>query len=51
MVTNQHYYSVTLIVWSMKLKAKMFMKVLVRKKKCLILATILLSENIMIQTN
>ena len=40
MVTNQDYYSLILIVWSMKLKLKMFMKILVRIKKCLILVII-----------
>ena len=40
MVTNQDYHSLILIVWSMKLKLKMFMKILVRIKKCLILVII-----------
>ena len=52
MVTAQNYSSLTLIVWSMKLKLKMFMKILVGINKCLILAIIHLSQNIMvIQTN
>ena len=37
MVTTQDYYSLALIVWSTKLKLKMFIKILVRIKKCLIL--------------
>ena len=37
---------------SLKLKRKMYMKILVRIKKCLILAIILLNQNtMMIQTN
>ena len=52
MVTTQDYYSLILIVWHMKLKTKMFMKILVRIKKCLILVIIQLNQNIMmIQTN
>ena len=52
MVTAQDYSSLTLIVSCMKLKLKMFMKILVGINKCLILAIIHLSQNIMvIQTN
>ena len=49
MVTTQDLFTDT---DSLKLKRKMYMKILVRIKKCLILAIILLSQNIMmIQTN
>ena len=52
MVLNQYYYALILIVWYMKLKLKIFMKILVKVKKCLILVIIHLSQNIMmIQTN
>ena len=37
------YYSLTLIVWCMKLKLKMFMKTLIKTKKCLIFVIIQLS--------
>ena len=51
-VTTQGYYSLTLIVWSMKLKLKMFIKILGKTRKCLTLVIIQLSQNIMmIQTN
>ena len=51
-VATQYYYSITLTARCMKLKRKMYMKILVRIKKCLILATILLMQNIMmIQLN
>ena len=36
------------IVWCLKLRPKMFMKILVRIKKCLILVIIQVSQNIMI---
>ena len=36
MVIIQEYYSLTLIVWCMKLEPKTFMKILVKIKKCLI---------------
>ena len=51
-IITQDYYSLTLIVWCMKLKLKMFMKILVRMKKFLILEIFLPSEKLMmIQTN
>ena len=52
-LTNYHMLEcVFLIVWCMKLKWKMYMKILVRINKCLILAIILLIQKIiMIQTN
>ena len=40
MLTDQDYYSLILIVWSMKLKPKIFMKNLVKIKKCLILVVV-----------
>ena len=46
MLATQDYYSLKLIVWCMKFKPKMFMKILVRIKKCLILAVIQLSQNV-----
>ena len=46
MVTIQDYYSLTLIVRCMKLKLKMFMKILVKTKKCLILVIAQLSQSI-----
>ena len=52
MVKTQDYYSLTLIVWCVKLKIKIFMRILIRIEKCSILAIIHLSQNIMmIQTN
>ena len=51
MVAIQNYYSQTLIIWGTKLKKKMLMKILVKIKKCLILAIIVLSQNIMIGWN
>ena len=52
-VTNQDYYSVILIVWCMKLKLKMFMKILVRIKNSLIFGiiqlVIIIQNIIMIQ--
>ena len=45
MVTTQDYFAPTPI-WCMKLQVEMFMKVLVRIKKCLILEIIRLSQNI-----
>ena len=51
MVSADDYYSLTLIVWDMNVKLKMFMKI-VRIKKCLILVFIPLSQGItMIKTN
>ena len=44
MVTAQAYYLVILIVRFMKLKLKMFMKILAKIKKCLILVVIHLSQ-------
>ena len=44
MVTTQAYYLVILIVWFMKLKLKMFIKILEKIKKCLILVVIHLSQ-------
>ena len=46
MVTIQDYYSLILIVRCMKLKLKMFMKILVKTKKCLILVIAQLSQSI-----
>ena len=44
--------SLIMRVWCMKLKRKMFIKILVRIKKCLTLVIIQLSQDIvMIQTN
>ena len=44
--------SQTLIIYCMELKSKMFMKILVRIKNCLILVIILVGQNIMMdQTN
>ena len=37
MATNWDYYLLTVIVRCMKLKLKMFMKILVKTKKCLVL--------------
>ena len=52
MVADQDHYSVTLIVWCMKLKLKIYMNILVRIEKCLISEIILVSQNIMmIRTN
>ena len=52
METAQDYYSQVRIVWCTKLKLKMYLKILGRLKRCLILAIILLSHNIMaIKTN
>ena len=52
MVTTQDYHSQKLIVSCMKLKLKMSMTILATIKKCLTLAIIQLSQNIMIiQTN
>ena len=45
MATNQDYYSQILKAWCMKLKLKVFMMILVRIEKCLILVIILLSQN------
>ena len=39
---NEGYYSHILTIWSIKLKPKMFMTILVRVKKCLIVVIILL---------
>ena len=51
-ITNQNYYSQTLIFLCMKLKLKMSLKILAAIKKCLISVIIRLSQNtIMIQTN
>ena len=44
MVTTQGYYSLTLIVWCIKLKLEIFMKILVWIKKYLILVVILQSK-------
>ena len=44
MVTAQAYYLVILIVWFMKLKFKMFMKILAKIKKFFILVAIHLSQ-------
>ena len=46
-VATQDYYLVTLIVSCINLKPKMFMKILVRIRKYLVLAIILLSQTIM----
>ena len=46
-VATQDYYFVTLIVSCINLKPKMFMKILVRIRKYLVLAIILLSQTIM----
>ena len=43
-VITQDYYSLTFIVWCMKLKPKMFMNISVRINKSLILAIIQLSQ-------
>ena len=43
--TNQKYYSQTLIIQCMKLKLKMFMKILAAIKKCLILVIIRVKQN------
>ena len=52
MVTTQNLYLQTLIVYCMKLKLKMSIKILAAIKKSLILVIILLSQNtMMIQTN
>ena len=51
MATTQDYYSLTAIVWRMKLKLKMFMNTLIRIKKCLILAINQPSQVTLIQTN
>ena len=48
MVATEDYYSQTLLVYCMKLKLKMSMKILATIKKCLILVIIPLSQNIMI---
>ena len=40
MVTTEDYYSLILIVSCMKLKPKMFIKIFVKIKKCLVLAII-----------
>ena len=40
------YYSLKLIGWCMKLKSKMFMKILERIKKCLIAVIVQLRQNI-----
>ena len=51
MTTHRAYYSQKLTAWCLKLKLKMFLKILVGIQKCLILVIILLSQNItMIQT-
>ena len=51
-VTTQDYYSLILLVYCMKLKLNMFMKILIKTKTCLILVVIQLSQNfMMIQTN
>ena len=50
--TTQDYYSLIQTAWCMKLKLKMFMKILGKIKKCLILVIIQLSQNVMmIKTN
>ena len=46
MAANQDHHSQILTVSCMKFKQKMFMAILVRIKKCLILVIILLSQNI-----
>ena len=46
MVTNQDYCSLTLIVWGMEFSPKMFIKILVRIKKCSFSTIIYLSLNI-----
>ena len=52
MITNQNYYSQTPVVYCMKLKLKISMKILAAIKKCLISVIIGLSLNTMIiQTN
>ena len=33
MITTQDYYSLTLVVWCMKLKRKIFMNILIKIKK------------------
>ena len=40
MVATPHHYLPTLIVWCMKLKPKMLMKILIRIRKCSILVII-----------
>ena len=52
MVTNLDYYLPLLIVWCIKLKLKIFMKILLKVKNFLVLVIIQLSQNItMIQAN
>ena len=49
---SQDYYSLTLIVWCMKLKPNIFIKVWVRIKECFALVIIQLGQNFMtIKTN
>ena len=47
MTANRDGYSELIIAWCMKLKLKMFMTILVRIKKCLILVITMLYESIM----
>ena len=51
MVTTRDYYSEVLTVKCMKLKLKMFIKILVAIKNCLILAIPLCENTKMIQIN
>ena len=46
-VATKGYYLLTLIIWSLKLKPKIVMKMLLRIKKCFILVIIQLSKSIM----
>ena len=48
LVKTQEYYPQTLLVWCMKLKLKMYIKILETINKCLTLVIIQLSQNIMI---
>ena len=49
---SQDYYSLTLIVWCMKLKPNIFIKIWVSIKECLALVIIQLGQNFMtIKTN
>ena len=51
-ITIQEYYSLTLIIWCMRVEPEMFVRILVRIEKCLILLIIQLNLRIkMIQTN
>ena len=52
MVRTQDYYSLTLIIRSIELNPKMFIKISVKTKKHLISVNVQLNQNIiMVQTN